>query len=257
MEPPAPTNPYAPPSADLDAPAATVFSPNLAAAIEGRYDFTVGDVMEEAWQLVKGMKATFWSAAVLIGIIEWIANSTYQGIFAFIIPSNGWPSVVAQQLLNGLAGALLTPVTMGLSMMCVRRALGAPISFATAFSYVSKSGATALVAGVLVMLAIYAGLLALIIPGIYLMFAYSFVIQLVGDQGLSPWQAMEVSRKAVTHRWWSVLGLGLAVAILTGVSALGFLIPLIWTIPWLMMTTAVLYRRIFYAVDPPTDGTTA
>jgi len=102
-----------------------------------------------------------------------------------------------------------------------------------------------------------ARLMALIIPGIYLMVAYSFVIQLVGDQGLSPWQAMEVSRKAVTHRWWSVLGLGLAVAILTGVSALGFLIPLIWTIPWLMMTTAVLYRRIFSAVDPPTDGTTA
>lgn len=255
-----PTNPYAPPSAELDAPAApgaAGFSPNLEAAVAGRYDFTVGEVMDEAWRLVKGMKATFWSAAVLIGIIQWIANAAYERIFAFFLPSNAWTMVVAKQLLNGLAGALLTPVTMGLSMMCVRRALGAPISFATAFSYVSKAGSTALVAGVLVVLATYAGLMALIIPGIYLMVAYSFVIQLVGDQGLSPWQAMEMSRKAVTHRWWSVFGLGLVVAILTGLSALGLLIPLIWTIPWMMMTIAVLYRRIFYSVERPTDGTTA
>ncbi len=260
MEPIAPPpNPYEPPRAELDAsaPPATGFSPNLAAAVEGRYTFTVGEVMDEAWQLVKGMKGTFWSAAVLIGIIQWVASSTVQRISSFFLPSNTWGLVVAQQLVNGVAGALLTPVTMGLTMMCVRRALGAPISFSNAFSYVSKSGTTAIVAAVLVVLATYAGLLVLIIPGIYLMVAYSFVIQLVGDQGLSPWQAMEVSRKAVTHRWWSVFGLGLLVALLTGVSALGLLIPLIWTIPWMMMTIAVLYRRMFYAVDPPTDGTTA
>jgi len=65
---------------------------------------------------------------------------------------------------------------------------------------------------------------------------------------------METSRKSVTHRWWKVLGLSLVVGILTGVSALGLLIPLIWTIPWMMMTLAVLYRRIFYAVENPTDG---
>jgi hypothetical protein len=258
MEPLAPpTNPYAPPRAELDAPdttAASGFSPNLEAALAGRYDFTIGDVMDEAWRLVKGMKATFWGAAVVIGIIQWIANSAFQRIIGSVLPSDAMSIMVIKQFLSTLAAVLLTPVTMGLSMMCVRRAIGAPISFAIAFSYVSKSAA--LVAGVLVVLATYAGLLALIIPGIYLMVAYSFVIQLVGDLGLSPWQAMETSRKAVTHRWWRVFGLGLVVAILTGLSALGLLIPLIWTIPWMMMTIAVLYRRIFYSVERPTDGAT-
>ena len=62
---------------------------------------------------------------------------------------------------------------------------------------------------------------------------------------------METSRRAITHRWWSVLGLGLLVGLLMGVSALGLLIPLIWTFPWAMMTTAVLYKRIFYAPRRP------
>ena len=253
MEPPAPTNPYAPPSADLDAPAATVFSPNLAAAIEGRYDFTVGDVMDEAWRLVKGMKGTFWGAAIVIGIIYLLLSTIFGFVIGQVVPADALDVMLVKQTINGVIGALLTPVTMGLSMMCVRRALGAPISFATAFSYISKSG-TALVAVLLALLATYAGFVALIIPGLYLSVAYEFVLQLVCDQGLTPWQAMETSRKAVTHRWWKVLGLSLVVGILTGVSALGLLIPLIWTIPWMMMTLAVLYRRIFYAVENPTDG---
>ena len=48
-----------------------------------------------------------------------------------------------------------------------------------------------------------------------------------------------------------MLGLGLLVGLLTAVSALGLLIPLIWTIPWAMMTIGVLYRRIFYAPPAP------
>ena len=128
---------------------------------------------------------------------------------------------------------------------------GAPISFGTAFSYYAKS-LPALGCALLVLLLTVAGLFALVLPGLYLSIAYSFAIQLVCDQGLSPWQAMQISRRAVKHRWWNVLGLGLLVGLLTAVSALGLLIPLIWTIPWAMMTIGVLYRRIFYAPPAPT-----
>ena len=44
-----------------------------------------------------------------------------------------------------------------------------------------------------------------------------------------------------------MFGLSLVVGILTTLSALALFIPLIWTIPWSMMASAVLYRRIFYA----------
>jgi len=148
-----------------------------------------------------------------------------------------------------LLGALMTPLTMGLYMMCVRRALGAPISFSTAFSYFNRTG-PALTGALLVMLLTYLGVAALIIPGIYLAVGYHLSIQLICDQELPAWQAMETSRKAIHHKWWSVLGLTIVVALLTGISALLLFIPLIWTVPWSFMVSGVLYRRIFFAVAP-------
>jgi hypothetical protein len=250
MEPLAPpTNPYAPPRAELDAPADAGLSPNLAAAVEGRYDFTVGDVMDEAWRLVKGMKATFWGAAVVVGLIYLVVDVVGGILVSRFVTAE--PNVAVKQVFNSIEGAVMTPFTMGLQMMCVRRALGQPISFSTAFSYFPRAG-TALAGAFLVLLVTGLGTLALIIPGIYLVIAYDLVTQLICDQNLSASDAMETSRKAITHRWWGVFGLGLVVALLTGLSALGLLIPLIWTLPWSMMTTAVLYRRMFYAASEPT-----
>jgi uncharacterized membrane protein len=70
---------------------------------------------------------------------------------------------------------------------------------------------------------------------------------LVAAQNLPPWQAMETSRRAITHKWFRVFGLVLVTALITGVSAIALLIPLFWTLPFFMLTTAVLYKRIFHA----------
>jgi hypothetical protein len=239
-------NPYQAPQAELDA-AATDLPVNLADAINGRYRFTVGEVMDEAWRLVKGMKGPFWGAAIVLGLMY--GAFELIGGLALTMVYPGEPNFVVKQLYQGILGALATPLIMGLQMMCVRRALGAAVSFSTAFDYFPRAG-TAIVAALLVFLLTAAGLALLIIPGIYLAVAYELTTALVCDQKLSAWQAMETSRRAITHQWWSVFGLGLLVALLTGLSALGLLIPLIWTVPWAMLTTGVLYRRIFYASQP-------
>jgi hypothetical protein len=243
----APMNPYEAPKAELDSLLGPSMPANLVNAVEGRYQFTVGEVMDEAWRLVKGMKASFWGAAVLIGLICLVVSAI--GGFVITLAVGEAPNAIAQQAMNRAFNIVLAPFLVGLEMMCVRRALGLPITFATAFSYFPKAGSV-LVAAFLVTLLSSLGLLALLIPGIYLIVGYDLVLKLICDQNLSPWTAMETSRKAIGHRWWSVFGLLLLVGLLTSVSALGLLIPLIWTIPWSMMTGAVLYRRIFYAQAP-------
>ena len=246
----APMNPYEAPKAELDSLLGPSMPANLVNAVEGRYQFTVGEVMDEAWRLVKGMKASFWAAAALIGLICLVVSAI--GGFVITIVVGEAPNAVAQQAMNSGFNVLLAPLLAGLEMMCVRRALGLPISFATAFSYFPKTGSV-LAGAFLVTLLSWLGMLALLIPGIYLIVGYDLVVKLICDQNLSPWAAMETSRKAIGHRWWSVFGLGLLVALLTSLSALGLLIPLIWTVPWSMMTGAVLYRRIFYAQTPTVD----
>jgi hypothetical protein len=54
MEPINPVNPYAPPQAALEVAPAVARTASLENAVEGRYDFTIGDVMDEAWELTKG-----------------------------------------------------------------------------------------------------------------------------------------------------------------------------------------------------------
>ena len=249
MLPSEPKNPYEAPRAELNGAAATSgLSPSLQDAIAGRYNFTIGEVMDEAWRLVKGMKASFWGAAIVVGII-YLAFDAIAG-FAVGMFFSGPPNAFVKQAFRGVVGVLMTPFTMGLQMMCVRRAMGIPISFGTAFSYFPRAG-TALAGALLVLVLTYLGMALLVIPGVYLFVAYLLTTPLIGAAELSAWKAMETSRKAITHRWWRVFGLSLVVGLLTGLSAIALLIPLIWTIPWAMMTTAVLYRRIFHASAPP------
>jgi hypothetical protein len=243
-----PPNPYAPPRAELDVPA--LMPANLEGAMAGRYHFTIGEVMDEAWHHVKGMKATFWGAMIVVGLINFAVTRVSNRVFGMFVEK---PHFVVQMFFRAVVGALMAPVSVGLTMMCVRRALGAPISFRTAFSYYGKSLPVVVCALATVVLT-WSSLVAVILPGIYVWVAYTFAIPLICDQGLSPWKALETSRRAVHHKWFSVFGLILLVGLLTLVSALGLLIPLFWTVPWMMMTSAVLYRRIFYATAPVAPG---
>jgi uncharacterized membrane protein len=82
------------------------------------------------------------------------------------------------------------------------------------------------------------GLIALVIPGIYLAVGYLFAIQMSIFGGLDPWSAMEWSRKLITRNWWRFLGLLLVLVILNLLGILLAGIGLLLTIP---LTFLVLY----------------
>jgi uncharacterized membrane protein len=70
-------------------------------------------------------------------------------------------------------------------------------------------------------------------------------IPLVIDRGLSPWQAMEASRKAITQHWFKVFGLIFTLGLMILVSAIPLGIGLIWTLPLTVICMGILYRTIF------------
>ena len=89
------------------------------------------------------------------------------------------------------------------------------------------------------------GFLLLILPGIYLMVAYSMAMPLVVEKNMSPWQALETSRKAISKRWFSYLFLGILFSIIAGLSVLTLGLAFIWTVPLMMIAYGVLYRNMF------------
>jgi hypothetical protein len=267
----APANSYAPPKAELDITPSYFQTASLKNAREGRYDFRIGEVMVEAWRLVKGIKVSFWCAAAVISVIYLVLNTIVS--IALVSVIGDVPSLFVRSYFTTLMGLVMTPFTTGLYMMGVRRALGAPVSFSTPFSYLSRSGSiirgysliilasslgivlllNAIVylrAYPLIVLGSWLGLLPMVLLFIYLTIGYSLVPQLICDQELSAWRALGTSRRAINHRWWGVFGLWLVVTLITILSAL-VIVPLIWTLPWMCTVYGVLYRRIFFAGPPP------
>jgi uncharacterized membrane protein len=128
--------------------------------------------------------------------------------------------------------------------MGIRRAGGLPVGFDTTFGSFGRA-VPALVAGLLSTVLTYIGLILLVIPGVYLVISYCMTMPLIVDRNLSPWEALETSRKAVGKRWFQYFGLLFMVGLLVSLSAIPLGIGLIWTVPWALNVLGVVYRRTF------------
>jgi hypothetical protein len=237
-----PRNPFEPPRAALEGPAPIGAAGSLENAVAGRYDFTIGEVMSEAWGLVKGFKGSFWGAAILIYGALIVATAVWAGISAAVFGREHGQIINA--VVNGVISALMTPLLVGIIAMAVRRAAGLPVSFSMAFAYLGKAPVM-IGAGLLTTLLTYVGVALLVIPGIYLGLAYGMTLPLLAFNNIGVWKAMETSRKTLTHKWFRVFGLYFCVGFLVFLSALPLGIPLIWTFPWMILVMGVLYRRMF------------
>ena len=90
------------------------------------------------------------------------------------------------------------------------------------------------------------GFVLLVLPGIYLAVAYSLALPLLVEKEMGIWQALEISRRAVTHCWlrcWGLMLVATLVAIIGGGFTFG--IGLIWFMPLAALSFGVLYRNVF------------
>jgi len=233
-------NPYAAPSADVNAESGEAGS--VEGALAGNYDFTIEEVLKEAWRLNSGFKLSFWGLVIVLGI----PAAIIAGILAVTLGKSGIGAQGLRQLVSAALGGVISLASYTLA---IRRAGGLPTSFGDAFSRFDQ-WLPALIAGVLINLFSVIGFFLLIIPGIYLMVAYHMALPLIADRKMGTWDAMETSRKAITKKWLKMFLTGLVAAVLTTLSGL-LLIPLIWTLPWFVLVTAVVYRRMFGVTMTP------
>jgi uncharacterized membrane protein len=88
------------------------------------------------------------------------------------------------------------------------------------------------------------GLIALILPGIYLGVGYLFAIQMGIFGGMDPWSAMEWSRKLITRNWWQFLVLVLIFIVLNAAGILLAGIGLVVTLPLTFLVLYVLFEDL-------------
>jgi hypothetical protein len=228
-------NPYAAPSADVNAEAVGDAG-SVEGALAGNYDFTVEEVLKEAWRLNDGFKLTGWLTVIILGI----ATGIVSGLLAALV-GKSMPGLIVRQIVAAAMGGIFS---LGITTVTIRRAAGLPTSVGDAFSRFDQ-WLPAVIAGLLINLFGAIGFFLLIIPGIYLFVAYGMAVPLISDRKMGTWDAMETSRKAVSKKWFKVFLTLAAAGTLTVLSGLLLLIPLIWTLPWLCLVTGVIYRRMF------------
>ena len=203
--------------------------------------FTISSALSKSWKLVPGSKGTYFAAlgiCIAIGLgflivralIVDFGNNVHPGLIEI-----GFNLV--QQVVSYALGA-------GIMLISIRRARGEFIRATMVFDGFDRLGPLILLL-IMMGLAVLLGMILLILPGIYLAVAYSFAVPLCIDKGLGPWEAMEVSRKLVTSRWFTYFFTYFLCGIITIISALPFGIGLIWTIPMTYNLIGSLYVEAF------------
>jgi hypothetical protein len=240
-------NPYATPISNLQETAPTAQLPSIEEALSRGYNFGVDSLINEGWRRLQGAKGTLIASMLVILIA---ALALYAGIKAGLNIS-GLPHETDfyKKIINQLVGLLLTPLLAGQMLIGIRRATGSPISIHLLTSQLGRA-APLIVTSLLVSVVTFCGFFLLIIPGIYLSIAYMLAIPLVMERGLSPWQAMEASRKAITQHWFKIFGLFITLGLMIIVSAIPLGIGLIWTLPLTVICMGILYRTLFGVLPP-------
>lgn len=222
-----PVNPYEVPlSAGFETPALAsndgqrLGEGSLETGIAGQYSFKVFDVISEGFNLSNGHKLPINLAVLIVSIISIVAS---------FIP-------FASLLIGGA-------FSLSMSWMGVRAAVGRKTEVGQAFDGFKLFGPL-LGLYLLVVILTMLGFLLLIIPGIYLSVAYMFALLVRYDKGIPVWDAMEASRKAITHNWFSFFGLVLVLGLIN-MLGLVLMIGWIWTLPATFVTLGVVYRKVF------------
>lgn len=208
-------------------------------------DFSAGHLIKESWAMTNGVKGSLWTGIVVMFLVVF---SLGAGAVYMLTHWGGRAGIIVAVWLNlfsQLFSAILSIIFLsGLINIAIKRVGSQSFSWTLVFSGFSRLGSI-LIAGFLMLLLITSGFLLLVLPGIYLAVGYSLTLPLIMDKGAGPWEAMEMSRRAIHDKWWQVFGAYLVMYLLYFLSMIPFGIGMIWTVPMFFMLTAVLYRVLF------------
>ena len=218
---------------------------SIESALAGTYQFSPIEIIKEAWEKINGFKLVYWLAIIVYMLVA-VGIALISGlVFPEVDPQN--PGALGP-LVGALASQLLSmivtlPLFAGLFMMTLKRSVGAQVQFGELFKHFDKA-LPLLFTSILMYIFIIIGFILLVLPGIYLMVAFSLALPLVVEKGMSPMEALSTSRKAITHRWFSFLVFLLLSFFVALAGSLVFVIGLIWALPVAGLAYGIVYRNV-------------
>ena len=158
-----------------------------------------------------------WSRQILDRPAELRVGECLAAGFSFLAANPGfvigsvslaWLVKLVMSFVPGLGGILhlvfAGVVTGGLYLACLRRMRGETVRIANLFDGFKLCFVPLMLVGAISSVLKGIGFLFCILPGIYLLVAWSFALPLAADKRLEFWSAMELSRKIATRVWFQL-----------------------------------------------------
>lgn len=208
----------------------------LEEALAYDYDFSITDVLAQAWSKTHGIKLVFFVAFLIITIFNTIAT-----VFLEIVPDQ------MALILNIFLTVAMSGLSASFATIALKHLRGEKrIDVIQCFQSLPNVYITLVIAAVISTLFVIFGFFLLIIPGIYLSVCYCLIQWIIVDNpGITVWQALEASRKLVTRHWFKFFGLFIVLTLILIVSIIPLGIGLIWTFPLTILSMGVIYQTIF------------
>jgi hypothetical protein len=191
------------------------------------YQVNIGSCVSRGWELVK---KHFWLSVGVTFLIMAVSAA-----------------VGAVPVLGIVAGLALNYVFWGgLDWFFLKLARGEKAEVSDAFVGFSKAFVPLMLFSLVGQLLTTIGFALCILPGIYLMVAWLlFTALLIIDKKLDFWPAMELSRKVISHHWFSVFGLFLVTLLIMLAGLLALVIGFFVALPVCVAAIVYAYEDIF------------
>ena len=203
-------------------------------------DWGISQVLKTASGKQVGFKGNYFVATAIYALISVGVTRVQEAIV-------GNTGDVATSL-EIIITLILFPLGVGLGLLGIRRAAGKETPVSTLWEPYSQA-IPLIVMFVLMAMLIVAGFFLFILPGIYLLIAYSFAPYLIVEKDLGVWEAMETSRKAITHYWWRYFGLMSIAIVLIIIGSVPLLVGLFWVLPIVAIATGEVFAKTFEMAD--------
>jgi hypothetical protein len=252
-------NPYAAPqsSSKPDRPVygtlgnTPISEPNPSARV--RYD-----IIGEAWTLFKEKMGT-WILITLVALVVFIAVYAVVMIATAMVIGFSGPAGGPGQQAGGQNAIIFIAVQIGTTLIimfvtsflmagvfraAINQVRGLPIAVGDLFQ-VGDVFFPVFLASILMTLAMYAGLILCIIPGLYIYARFSLTVPLIVDGRMSATQAMGLSWQALKGQVFHAFVFMFVVGLLAELGFLACGIGALFTIPLYPLCYAILYRDFF------------
>ncbi|WMC12153.1 hypothetical protein PU634_07260 [Oceanimonas pelagia] len=204
-------------------------------------------VFQEGWERIQGAKLTLLLAAIGVAGSWLVLNQ-----LLLAVTGDGESGDWNASLLGLLISMIMAPMSGGLDMMGIHRAVSRPIRPSQIFDYfryVLPLAVASLIMGFMTSLFLPLGMsiglpAALsMLPTLVVSVALMFVFPLILEKGLSPFQAILISLRLFARQWLNLIAIHLLLALLFMAAVLTFGIGLIWVAPLYMVVKGIIYRE--------------